>query len=312
MTRKCPEDGALIGLFMNELRPREAERLLRHLAACARCAVRFNVLRQVKRDLQPQVESFAGAFGTDEGATLLGVAAVRKIRSLDHRATGARSLALMSPFGMLSGLRFAIGFVAVLAVVTAGAFLTLARLQKHSELRPPADQHIIRPGPQERPAHPLDAFPPKERARRAGAAPGQDDEAGRDVEANNLQGRQETVLAQFRLGPQQKRRPPPIRVIDDAMGSQVDDVVSRGQGLLETPFAGIFVHKDGRLEPWVGAGQRPDLSPDVSQRKKEPLQAPRAVVAEDAPEFPTARRLVARPPAVPRGRPASAWVAEDA
>ncbi len=135
MTRKCPKDGALIGLFMNELPPREAERLLRHLAACARCAVRFNVLRQVKRDLQPQVESFAGAFGTDEGATLLGVAAVRKIRSLDHRATGARSLALMSPFGMLSGLRFAIGFVAVLAVVTAGAFLTLARLQKHSELR---------------------------------------------------------------------------------------------------------------------------------------------------------------------------------
>jgi hypothetical protein len=39
---------------------------------------------------------------------------------------------------MLSGLRFAVGFVAVLAVVTTGAYLTLARLRKHSELRSPS------------------------------------------------------------------------------------------------------------------------------------------------------------------------------
>jgi len=138
MTRKCPKDGALIALFMNELPPREAEKLLRHLAACSRCTVRFNVLRQVKRDLQPQVDSFAGAFGADEGASLLRVAAGQKIRSLAPRPHGTPSPALMSPFGMLSGLRFAIGFVAVLAVVTTGAYLTLTRLQKHSELRSPS------------------------------------------------------------------------------------------------------------------------------------------------------------------------------
>jgi len=138
MTRKCPKDGALIALFMNELPPSEAEKLLSHLAACSRCTIRFNVLRQVKRDLQPQVDSFADAFGADEGASLLRVAASRKIRSLGPRPLGTRSTTLLRPFGMLSGLRFAIGFVAVLAVVTTGAYLTLARLQKHSELRSPS------------------------------------------------------------------------------------------------------------------------------------------------------------------------------
>jgi hypothetical protein len=136
MTRN-PKDGALIALFMNELPPRK-RRSLRHLAACSRCTVRFNVLRQVKRDLQPQVDSFAGAFGADEGASLLRVAAGQKIRSLDPRHPGTRSTTLLRPFGMLSGLRFAVGFVAVLAVVTTGAYLTLARLRKHSELRSPS------------------------------------------------------------------------------------------------------------------------------------------------------------------------------
>ena len=138
MTRKCPKDGALIALFMNELLPRETEKLFRHLAACSRCTVRFNVLRQVKRDLQPQVDSFADAFGADEGASLLRVAAGQKIRSLDHKPAGTRPTTFLRPLGMLTGLRFAIGFIAVLAVVTTGAYLSWAKLQMRSELRSPS------------------------------------------------------------------------------------------------------------------------------------------------------------------------------
>ncbi len=138
MNGRCPKDSALIALFMNETAPREADKLLRHQAACARCTLRFNLLRQVKRDLQPQVDSFATAFGAEEGASLLRAAAGQKIRALDPRPSGTISPSRSRPIGMLFGLRFAVGFVAVLAVVTAGAYLTLTRLQKHSQLRSPS------------------------------------------------------------------------------------------------------------------------------------------------------------------------------
>lgn len=128
MKDKCPSDGALIALFTNESPSRRADKLLRHLAACARCSFRFNVLRQVKRDLQPQVDAFAEAHpSASEGAAALRGAALQKSPPPRPR-----------PFGMVFGFRFAAGFVAVLVVVAAGGYLAQARLRRHSELRSPS------------------------------------------------------------------------------------------------------------------------------------------------------------------------------
>jgi hypothetical protein len=128
MKDKCPSDGALIAMFMSGSSSRRADRVLRHLAACARCSFRFNILRQVKRDLQPGVDAFADAHpSVSEGAAALQGAAVRKSPPSRPR-----------PSGMVFGFRFAVGFVAVLAVVAAGGYLTQNSLRRHSELRSPS------------------------------------------------------------------------------------------------------------------------------------------------------------------------------
>ncbi len=136
MTRKCPSDGALIALFMNEAALPKKEKLLRHLASCKRCALRFDVLRQAKRDLQPHVDSFADAFGADEGVSLLRSVARRKILALDPGPP--RSPSRHGPFGMLLGLRFATGLIALLVVAMAGGLILLTRLERHSQLRSPS------------------------------------------------------------------------------------------------------------------------------------------------------------------------------
>ena len=136
MKGTCPKDSALIRLFMNEAGPRETEQLLHHLAACSRCSLRFDVLRQLKRDLRPKVDGFAGEFGAAEAVPLLRRTAHQKI--LDIRPKSSPLPARSGPFGILLGFRFAVGFLAILAVVAAGAYLAIARADKRSDLRSPS------------------------------------------------------------------------------------------------------------------------------------------------------------------------------
>lgn len=140
MKRKCPKDSALVALFMNELAPRESDRALRHLAACPRCSFRFNVLRQVKRDLEPKVESFAAAHAPADAAALLQGAARDGIAALGPAVPARPSPApsRSRPFGVFFGLRFAAGLLALLAVLTAGAFFALTRFHTHAVLRSPS------------------------------------------------------------------------------------------------------------------------------------------------------------------------------
>lgn len=136
MKRKCPTDGALIALFMNEVALPKKEKLLGHLASCKRCTLRFDVLRQAKRELQPCVDTFADAFGADEGASLLRSVARQKILAFDPGSSRVPSR--HGPFGMLLGLRFATGLIALLVVSIAGGYILLTRLERHSELRSPS------------------------------------------------------------------------------------------------------------------------------------------------------------------------------
>lgn len=136
MMRHCPADSALIALFMNEAPRRMKEKLLRHLAVCSRCTLRFSVLRQAKRELQPQVDSFAAAFSADEGAACLQDAARRKILELEPGPPRGHSPS--SPFGVLLGLRAAAGLMAVLMVLTLAGYLLLTGLQRRAETRSPS------------------------------------------------------------------------------------------------------------------------------------------------------------------------------
>lgn len=138
MKGKCPKDSALIALFMNELAPRGSERALRHLAACPRCSRRFGVLRQVKRDLEPKVDSFAAAHTPADAAALLRDAARDGIAALGSAIPNRPSPSRSRPFGMFFGLRFAAGLLALLAVLTAGAIFALTRFQRHAVLRSPS------------------------------------------------------------------------------------------------------------------------------------------------------------------------------
>jgi hypothetical protein len=121
MSASCPKDGSLVRLFMNETSPRETERLLRHLASCARCSFRFGVLRQVKRDLGPSVEAFAG--------------------SLEANALGPdRLVPPRRPIRMALSLRLAAGFLAAVAVVAAGSYLAVRRIHGYAQVRSPSPQ----------------------------------------------------------------------------------------------------------------------------------------------------------------------------
>lgn len=138
MNGKCPKDSALIALFMNEASARDTERLLRHLARCARCALRFNVLRQVKRDLQPHLDAFAKTCGPDEGVSLLRNAARQKARALDPDLPAAASRAhdlRVRPWGPIQGFRSAVAGVILFAAAAGGAYLALHRPPRAAELR---------------------------------------------------------------------------------------------------------------------------------------------------------------------------------
>lgn len=119
VNRKCPDDRALVRLATAASTPREKDRLLGHLAVCSRCSIRLNVLRQLKRDLAPQIEAFVGEHASS-------------------RQSRPRRPSRFGPIVTLFGLRFAAGFIAVFLVAASGAFLALSRAARHSELRSPA------------------------------------------------------------------------------------------------------------------------------------------------------------------------------
>ncbi len=122
MTRKCPDDRALVLLAMGEAAPRAKDRMLGHLAVCSRCSLRFNVLRELKRDLHPRVEAFVGEHASARTA----------------RPSRPPRRSRLGPLVSLFGLRFAAGFIALFLVLASGAFLALSRAARHSELRSPS------------------------------------------------------------------------------------------------------------------------------------------------------------------------------
>lgn len=144
MSGKCPKDSDLVRLSMYEASHDESERLFRHLADCPRCSTRFAVLRQVKRDLSPAVEAFAREFPADKAGPLLSSAARGKLQELGSRpappprpSPPPRSRATF--LGLALDLRFAAGFLALLAVVAAGIYMTATNDALYSDLRSPAD-----------------------------------------------------------------------------------------------------------------------------------------------------------------------------
>ena len=141
MIGKCPNDRALIRLFMNETGPPEADWLLRHLASCSRCTVRFDVLRQLNRELEPKVQDFiceVDALTAAEASSTLRRAAAEKIPALRASHTPSSSSSRTGFFGSLLSLKFAVGVLAVLLVVSAGAYFAIFKDQRPSELRSPS------------------------------------------------------------------------------------------------------------------------------------------------------------------------------
>jgi hypothetical protein len=141
MIGKCPNDSALIRLFMNESGPPEADWLLRHLASCSRCTFRFDVLKQLNRELEPKVAAFvceAGALTAAEASSALRRAASERTQALRASHTPSSSSSRSGFFGSLLSLKFAAGFLAVLLVVSAVAYFALYKPQRQSELRSPS------------------------------------------------------------------------------------------------------------------------------------------------------------------------------
>ena len=127
MKSKCPGDSALVRLFMEECAPREKDRVLRHLADCSRCSLRFDVLRQIKRDLRPKVDAFAGEFDAAAAAPLLRRAARESAQASKPK-----------PFASFLSLKLAVGLLGVLVVASAAAFIALGPMARRSELRSPS------------------------------------------------------------------------------------------------------------------------------------------------------------------------------
>ena len=120
MTRRCPDDRTLIDVATGEAAPRVKDRTLGHLAVCSRCSVRYNVLRQLKRDLEPRVDAHLAP----PAAPLVPV-------------LGARG---SSPFAFFSGFRLAAVLALLILVVGAGAYLAVSRAYRHSDLRSPSSE----------------------------------------------------------------------------------------------------------------------------------------------------------------------------
>lgn len=141
MTRfgKCPKDSALVALFMNETSGRAADKLLLHLAGCSRCSGRYDVLRHVKRDLEPKVEAFTAVPDPAGRATGLKSAALRGLKSGPSLETSrSSSPGRPRPMAFLYSLRFAVAALILLAMVTTGAFVGLSRLRRYAVLRSPS------------------------------------------------------------------------------------------------------------------------------------------------------------------------------
>jgi hypothetical protein len=130
--RTCPADSELIALLTNAPAPapRHTDKLLRHLAACSRCSRRFAVLREVKRDLQPHVDSYVVSVPSAAGSAALREAALRGLASL--------SPAPASLHPALRLRRWAFAALFFLIIATAGVYFALSSIQARSELRSPA------------------------------------------------------------------------------------------------------------------------------------------------------------------------------
>lgn len=137
MTRKCPDDCALIRLAVGETSPRETDLVLRHLAVCSRCAARFNVLRQLKRDLGPRVDAFVSDHGPALAAGAPSSAPSHVSSSVPARS--ARPLR-PRPLATLASLRWAPVLALVAVVFGTGAFLAVSRAARHSDLRSPSSK----------------------------------------------------------------------------------------------------------------------------------------------------------------------------
>jgi len=146
MSGNCPKDNALVALAMNEAGPSAGQRLLRHLAVCPRCAIRFRVLRDLGRDLGPAVESYIGAVDASKAGALLRQAAARELDRLDPSASlsarfsrGARSLRSF-------GLEFAGGLlIALFIALGAGYFAVYRPFVRTGERSPSANLELISP-----------------------------------------------------------------------------------------------------------------------------------------------------------------------
>jgi hypothetical protein len=126
---------------MNESGPPEADWLLRHLASCSRCTLRFDVLKQLNRELEPKVAAFvceAAALTADEASSALCRAASDRIPALRASLTPPPSSSRTGFFGSLLSLKFAFGFLAVLLVLSAVAYFALYKAPRQSEMRSPS------------------------------------------------------------------------------------------------------------------------------------------------------------------------------
>ncbi len=110
MIRRCPADSELIRFASRETSARETDRMLGHLAVCSRCSVRYGVLQQLKRDLEPRVDAFVA----------------------EHEAARPSR---PRPFAVLAGLRLAPVLALLALALGSGAYLAISRGGRHSDLR---------------------------------------------------------------------------------------------------------------------------------------------------------------------------------
>jgi hypothetical protein len=136
--RRCPSDRALIELFMSGAADPRMEKVLDRLASCPRCGSRFEVLRELHRELEPRIREFLGDFGDKEGdaGAALAAAAERKLAELRQ----ARAAAPPRPAPALLPARRKSAFTAALFILVlgvTGVFLSRTVLRPRAEMRSP-------------------------------------------------------------------------------------------------------------------------------------------------------------------------------
>jgi hypothetical protein len=138
MIRRCPADRALVKLFMSGAADPRMEKVLEHLAHCSRCATRFEILRNLRPELDPRIREFQRSFGGSDvdARAALAAAAEKRLAELRPARPASRPNPVAPAF--LRRRKSAVAAALFLLVLSAaGVFLSRSLIRPRSTLRSP-------------------------------------------------------------------------------------------------------------------------------------------------------------------------------